>query len=81
MVIFIFRSSIALYFCVFYLYVNELYPSRVSGLGMGIVSAVGTTASTVSPILLGYLERQDINVMIIFCALGVIAMGLTSLMD
>jgi hypothetical protein len=79
--IFIFRAAVSLYFCIFYLYVNELYPSRVSGIGLGIISAVGIIATTISPIVLGILKRNDFNIMIIFCAFGVLAMGLTNLMN
>lgn len=44
-------------------------------MGAGIVSAVGTLASTSSPIYLGYLQRNNINVMTIFILLGMIGLG------
>ena len=56
-IVFIFRAAVSLYFCIFYLYVNELYPSRVSGIGLGIISAIGIIATTISPIVLGILKR------------------------
>lgn len=77
MVVFIFRASIAFFFCFFQIYACELYPSRARGIGTGIVSAVGTLASTSSPIYLGYLKRNNINVMSIFVLFGII--GLSSL--
>lgn len=47
-------------------------------MGAGIVSAVGTLASASSPIYLGVLKRNNINVMTIFVLFGII--GLSSLM-
>jgi len=44
-------------------------------MGAGIVSAVGTLASTSSPIYLGYLQRNKINVMTIFVLFGAIGLG------
>jgi hypothetical protein len=44
-------------------------------MGAGMVSAVGTLASTSSPIYLGYLKRNDINVMSIYVLFGIIGLG------
>jgi hypothetical protein len=44
-------------------------------MGAGIVSAIGTLASTSSPIYLGYLQRNNINVMTIFILTGIIGLG------
>jgi hypothetical protein len=44
-------------------------------MGAGIVSAVGTLASTSSPIYLGYLRRKGINVMSFFVLFAIIAIG------
>ena len=46
-------------------------------MGAGIVSAVGTIASTSSPIYLGYLRRNNVNPMTVFVLFGII--GLSSL--
>ena len=77
-IVFIFRGSIAFYFCYFQIYFCELYPARARGLGSGIVSAVGTLASTSSPIYLGYLQRNNINPMTVFVLFGII--GLSNVM-
>jgi hypothetical protein len=74
-VVFIFRGSIAFYFCFFQIYFCELYPARARGIGSGIVSAVGTLASTSSPIYLGYLQRNNINPMTVFVLFGIIGMS------
>jgi hypothetical protein len=57
-----------------------LYPSRARGLGAGIVSAIGTMASTSSPIFLGYLKRKNFNVMTLFVLFGIIAIGSLTLL-
>jgi hypothetical protein len=67
---FLFRSVVAFYFCVFELYINELYPTRVTGLGMGTVSAFGSLASILSPFLLTLINANFI--MMIFCGFALI---------
>lgn len=47
-------------------------------MGTGIVSAVGTVASTMSPIVLGVLKRNDISIFILFTLFGIIAIGALS---
>lgn len=74
-IVFIFRGSVSFFFCFFQVYACELYPGRARGMGVGIVSAVGTLASTSSPIYLGYLRRNGINVMNFFVLFGIIAIG------
>lgn len=74
-VVFIFRACISFFFCFFQIYFCELYPARARGMGAGIVSAIGTLASTSSPIYLGYLKRNNINVMSIFVLFGIIGMS------
>jgi sugar phosphate permease len=73
--IFIFRGCVSFFFCFFQVYFCELYPARARGMGSGIVSAVGTLASTSSPIYLGYLRRNGINVMSFFVLFAIIAIG------
>jgi hypothetical protein len=51
--IFVFRFSISFEFSLFLIYCNELFPSQMRGLGIGFSSALGTTASTLSPLLFG----------------------------
>ncbi len=44
------------------------------------MSAIGTLASTSSPIFLGYLKRKDYNVMTLFVLFGIIAIGALTLL-
>jgi hypothetical protein len=38
-------------------YIVELFPARIVGIGVSAVNTAGTIASTVCPIILGVLER------------------------
>ena len=72
------RAVIAFYLCVFTLYLNELFPIRVSGLGIGTASAIGSLGSLASQFLFSNL---DINLFFfVFCGLSFIAGWLSSLL-
>lgn len=58
----------------------ELYPARSRALGGGIASAVGTAASTLSPIVLGYFERNNMNPNIIFAILALLSVGVSTIL-
>lgn len=49
-------------------------------MGGGIASAVGTLASSLSPIVLGMFERNDINVNILFAILCLLSIGVVTLL-
>jgi hypothetical protein len=44
------------YFSVFFLFLNDIYPARIKGLGSGTASSFGTIASTVNPYLFALLK-------------------------
>ena len=52
-----FRFAIATEFVLFLVYIVELYHAKVTGIGIGTVSAFGTLGSTMCPIIIGVLER------------------------
>jgi sugar phosphate permease len=79
-IIFIFRACISFFFCFFQIYVCELFPSRARGMGFGIVSAVGTLASTSSPIYLGVLRRNGLDEFNFFILFGIAAIGSLTLL-
>ncbi len=56
-VIFFFRFAIASEFILFLVYIVELFPTRVVGIGVSAVNSAGTIASTLSPIIMGALTR------------------------
>lgn len=58
----------------------ELYPARSRAMGNGIASAIGTLGSTLSPLLLGVLDRNSIDMNILFCSCAVIGVGMVSFM-
>jgi hypothetical protein len=51
------------------------------GLGVGALSAFGTIASTLSPLILGVLKRIEFNLMLFFFILGVLGAALTLILD
>ena len=46
------RFFIAMYFGIMSLYINELYPTKATGLGTSLIFGVGNLLSSLSPILL-----------------------------
>lgn len=76
--IFVFRVVVAGYFCVFYLYINELFPTRVTGLGVGLISACGAVASMLSPLVLDLINNNVL--MMIFCGLTLVGASVITLM-
>lgn len=80
-VIFVFRLAIGIYYILFLVYIVELFPTRAVGLGVSAVNIAGTTATTLGPIILGYLERLEFNLMIFFFILGIIGTAITLLLN
>ena len=80
-IIVIFRFCGAFVVNIYQIYMCELFPARVRGIGTGFVSAGGTVGSTISPIYLGVLRRQGINVMLFFVVFGLIGMANLTLLD
>ena len=78
---FVFRFVVTLAFNIYQVYMCELFPARVRGVGTGIVSAGGTLGSTVSPIYLGTLRRNGINVNIFFVAFGLVSIACLTLLN
>lgn len=49
-------------------------------MGGGISSSVGTLASSLSPIILGLFERNNINANILFAVLALLSIGVVTLL-
>ncbi len=62
------RFFVSLVFQILYLYVTELYPSQVVGLGVGFGCLVGCTPAMLIPVLINIFNRVNFPVMTIFCA-------------
>ena len=67
------RFVLCSFWSVFYVYIAEMYPTRVRSLGFGWASAMGTVGSTVSPYLILFAEEGGINTWILPGVIGVIA--------
>jgi MFS family permease len=53
------------------IYTNELLPTRARSIGGGMMSVFGTVGSTICPIIMGLLTRNNINPFILFTILGI----------
>jgi MFS family permease len=73
--VFIARFSIAFYFSIFFLFVNELYPLRARGLGFGIGSAAGAVGTMSGNVVIGYFYENSINPQILNLLLAIIAIS------
>lgn len=51
--IFVFRFAISFYFVILAIYEIELFPAQIKGIAIGFASALGTVASTISPVVFG----------------------------
>lgn len=56
--VFIFRFCISMQFTLMLIYQSELYPTRVRNTSAGVLALFGTTASTLSPLIMGALTRN-----------------------
>lgn len=77
---FIFRACVSLFFCFFLVYICEIYPARIRGIGTGIVSSIGSLATILNPIYIGALRKNGLNAFTIFLILGLIAIGCLKLL-
>lgn len=60
----------------FLVYCNEIFPTQVRGLGIGISSAIGTMASTSSPYIFGSRVQTNhgtSNIMIVLSVISLIS--------
>lgn len=72
------RFCICAYFSVFFLFVTEIYPLPLRGIGFGMSSAFGALASISSQFVLSSISKTKINPMIIFSGVSVIGLIIIS---
>ena len=63
-----------------YVYVVELFPTTARALGGGVTAAFGTVGSSISPLLLVFLERKSIDRNILFAVVAFLAVGISNFM-
>lgn len=71
--LFAMRFVLCMYWASFYVYLAELYPTRVRSLAFGWASAIGTIGSSACPYLVLATSKLDLNQWILPGALGLIA--------
>lgn len=55
------RFVLCAVWALFYIYIAELYPTKVRSMGLGFVSGMGTVGSTLAPYMLYYSTKSGIN--------------------
>ena len=64
------RFFVSFMFQVLFIYITELYPTQVIGLGIGFTATVGALPVMFIPELLNIIDKSNFPVMIIFCIVG-----------
>ena len=65
--IFVMRFFVSFIYQVFYIYITELYPTQVVGLGIGFTATAGALPVMFIPELINVMNRSNFPVMILFC--------------
>ena len=68
--IFIFRYAITVEFTIFYVYLNELFPTQVRVLGFALLMVTGGLSLTFVPLLLEVCLENGVSIMAIFALLS-----------
>ncbi len=74
LIIFVMRFAISLEFQIYLIYVNELYPTQIAGIGVSYTSIIGTLPNIFLPELINLSNRYNVNVMIYFCAISIVGL-------
>jgi len=67
------RFCLCSFWSIFYVYIAEMYPTRVRSLGFGWASAMGTIGSSLSPYIILFSENLGINTWITPGIIGIIS--------
>jgi MFS family permease len=71
--LFVMRFIMCMFWAIMYIYLAELYPTRVRSLAFGWASAVGTVGSFASPYVVLMSDKLGLNRWIIPGVVGLIA--------
>jgi hypothetical protein len=66
------RFVLCCFWSIFYVYIAELFPTKVRSLAFGWASAVGTTGSTLSPYIIFFSKLLHINAWLLPGAIGLL---------
>ena len=73
--VFVMRLFVSFMFQVLFIYITELYPTQVVGLGIGLTATAGAMPVMFIPELLNVIDRSTFPVMILFCIVAAIYLG------
>ena len=65
------RFVLCCFWSIFYVYIAELFPTKVRSLAFGWASAVGTTGSTLSPYIIYFSKSLHIDPWLLPGAIGI----------
>jgi uncharacterized membrane-anchored protein YitT (DUF2179 family) len=71
--LFILRFCTCFYYCVLFLFVNELFPASTRGIGFGVASAFGAASTTSCNIILTTLQQNGLSPHLVNIPLAIIA--------
>ncbi len=72
--VFVLRFAVALEFQILLIYVNELYPTQIAGIGVSYIALMGTLPNLFLPELINLCNRYGLNVMIFFCIISIVGL-------
>ena len=70
------RFVLCCFWSIFYVYIAELFPTKVRSLAFGWASAVGTTGSTLSPYIIFFSKSNHIDSWILPGLIGLLSVTL-----
>lgn len=71
--LFLMRLVVCMVYAILFVYVAELYPTRVRGLGLGLANITGTLGTMLSPFIILLSDTSGVNRWIIPGAVGLLA--------
>jgi len=74
------RFMISIGFLIIYLYLNELYPTSVRGIGTGFCTFIGRLGSIFAPIVVSAMESSGVNPWISFGVVSMLAGAVCTVM-
>lgn len=81
LVVFLMRVFVAFMFQLIFVYMTELYPVQVVGLGIGLGCIVGSIPDIFIPELINVLDRLNFPVMLLFCLMSVLNLVGSSMLE
>lgn len=73
--LFVMRFSLCMFWAIFYVYLAEIFPTRIRSLAFGWASALGTIGSALSPYLIQISDGIHLSAWLFPAAIGIFSTG------